>query len=227
MRKVIAILLCFLSMTLNLSHADMFHDYVEYRCQPNLGKITILTSFVRGVRAVDYISDNWDIMEKENIFIHGPHFVMEARVFERSDKIGDNQINSTFTLYPPRGMGMGGALPTTYLTVEIDGVKKIDCNIGCFPGSYVEVTQITICPEDDAIFIDAADRITGEKFSDHFINISDPTIITNEYIKTSGIESDYDVRRSDPDGDHEVGAIYKDADGRKAEYLGNGKWQMR
>ena len=185
MKKVIIIFfLCFTFQ--QYATADMFHDYIEYRYQPKLGKITILSSFVRNEKYVDYVSDNWEELAKKDIFVHGAHHTGEKRVFKRSHTIGKYNIDTILTLYSPVGTGMGGALPITYLQVTINGRRKIDCNIGCFPGGIEEVEEIIICPEDDAIFIKAFDDyIKGEKMCDHFIRISDPEIIDNEYIKTS------------------------------------------
>ena len=183
MSKIAAMLLCFILGMSNLCHADMYHDYVEYRYQPDLGKITILSSSVRNVKYVDYVSDNWEELAKENIFIHGPRFQRVARTFKRSDTIGEYQIDTALTLYPPVGHGMGGALPITYLKVSVNGKLKIDCNIGYFPGGNEEVSQIMICPEDNAIFVSAFGRVHTKRLCEIFIYMDGPEIITNEYIK--------------------------------------------
>jgi hypothetical protein len=182
MKKIAIIITIWFAFQQN-GAADIFHDYIEYRYQPKLGKITILSSFVRSAEYADYVSDDWEELAKENIFVHGAYHTGEKRVFERSNTIGKYKIDTILTLYPPEGPGMGGALPTTYLQVTINGKKKIDCNIGYFPGGNEEVEHIMICPEDDAIFIKAFDRVKSEKICDRFIAISDPEIVTNEYIK--------------------------------------------
>ncbi|MDD3375152.1 MAG: hypothetical protein PHY73_05465 [Candidatus Omnitrophica bacterium] len=185
MKKIIiGLIFCFLVFC-SESVADMYHNYIEYRYQPKLGKITISDSFVRSVEYVDYVSDNWEKLAKEDIFVHGELHAGEARTFKRSAVIGKHKIDTVLTLYPPAGNGMGGAYPTTYLQVMIDEKKKIDCNIGFFPGGKEKVSQITIHPEDDAIFVDAFDFVKGEKICDHYINMSDSEIVTNEYVKTS------------------------------------------
>jgi len=184
MKRISVFVFCLLIFCYTAT-ADMFHDYIEYRYQPKLGKITILSSFVCSLKYVDYVSDNWGELAKENIFIHGEHHAGEKRTFKRGDTIGEHKIETVLTLLPPTGSGMGGALPITYLIVTIDGIKKIDCNIGDFPGGSEGVFQIMICPEDDAIFVEAFDYVKGEEICTHFISISDPETITNEYIITS------------------------------------------
>jgi len=182
MKKVIQISLLLLFLCHN-SMADMYYDYIEYRYQPKLGKITILSSFVRNVKYVDYVKDNWEELARDNIFIHATHHTDEKRVFKRSNRIGRYNIDTVLTLYPPKGFGAGGALPITYLQVTIDGKKKIDCNIGDFPGGMEEVEQIMICPEENAIYIKAFDHYQDKNICESVIFIDGTELITNTYIK--------------------------------------------
>ena len=185
MKKIVSILLFLLLIMSHMSYADMFHEYIEYRYQPDLGKITILSSAVRSEKYVDYVSDNWEEVAKKDIFVHGPYFDGEKRVFQRSHTIGKYKIETTLTLYPPSGSGMGGAHATTKVQVTINGKKKIDCNIGSLPGGNQEVSEIMICPEDDFIAIDASNIMTGKIICGGCVFISGETIITNKYITTS------------------------------------------
>ncbi|MBU1895244.1 hypothetical protein KJ641_00015 [Patescibacteria group bacterium] len=184
MKKMAAIFLCILLGISNLCRADMFKDYIEYRYQPKLGKVTIISNLVRGVEYVDYLSDNWQEVAEQNIFVVGTA-VDEKRVFKRSDEIDEYKIDTVLTLYPAKGYGVGGANPLTTALVTINGKKKIDCNIGYLPRGSKEVKEIMICPEDDYIRIDAFDHIKGQKICEQCIYVSDNTIITNEYIRTS------------------------------------------
>lgn len=181
MKKIaIIIALCFALQ--QSAAADMYHEYIEYRYQPELGKITILSSLVRGRDSVDYVSDNWKELANENIFVHGAYHIGEERVFERSNTIGQYKIDTIMTLYPPAGNGMGGALPVTYLQVMINGTMKIDCNIGYSPGGNEEVEQIMICPGDNIILIKAVNHVKNARICRGSISIKGPDVITNEYI---------------------------------------------
>jgi len=176
MKNVIIVIFCFF-MTCSTATADMYYEYIEYRHQPLLGKITIISSKVNGQKYVDYVKANWKELSENNIFTHGKYGSDKKRRFDRSVMIGKRKIDIILEIYPPGGSGMGGALPTTRLKVAIDGKPKIDCNMRPYLNDMFEQpAQIEIYPGDNSIFMDG-----------RFFWINDSQIITNTIFQNANL----------------------------------------
>lgn len=179
MKKILLGLVLYFSLFCSVSFADMYQDYVEYRYQPKLGKITISYNQVRSEKYVDYLSENWKDLADRDIFTFGSYGSKESRVFKRNSVVDGYEIDTVLTVYSPAGMGMGGAYPTFEIQVFIDGKEKINSHIGYLPGGNYLVSRVTIHPNDEAIFVDAKYLVNSDAVCDDFIRMTDSEIVTD------------------------------------------------
>ena len=62
----------------------------------------------------------------------------------RIEKMDGHEIRTELVIQPPRGLGHGGAVPMSHISVFFDGELKVDCPIGfSFPYS-LNVTKVII-----------------------------------------------------------------------------------
>lgn len=163
-------------------YADWFDSFIEYRYQPELGKITISDGSVRGEKYVKRFADDQTNFAENNIFVEPKS--KQPVVHVRENQIGPHKIKTIITTYAATMTGPGGANWTSTVEVDIDGRKKIDCSIGYYCPDRLSVKEIAIFPEDGIIEI-LAFNDDGKKVEPalEYQFIENPGVITNYCFK--------------------------------------------
>lgn len=154
-------------------------EYIEYRSQPELGRITISDCAVRGPRSAEYLTRHADELAKRGVFACTDD--AKPRVYTRREKVAGWAIDTLVVIYPPRGEGEDAASGSQRLVVRVNGHKKVDCSIGTSPDGELWVSEVTIHPEDGTLEFRAL-TADGEELSlpEDWEALDDPTVITDD-----------------------------------------------
>jgi hypothetical protein len=156
-------------------------EYIEYRYQPELGRISISDCFVRGDKSVAHLQKHARDLPAKGIYPCLDD--KDAHVYRRSEMAGGRKIDTLLILFPPTGGDEGeeGAYGTQRLIVRVNGRRKIDCTIGTSHDGGVWVSQVNVFPEDGTIEVRA---VTGEGeeivLPEEWESLDDPTVITDD-----------------------------------------------
>ena len=173
-------------------------EYIEYRAQPELGRVSISDNTVRGKKAVEHLTAHAAELEKKGIFActdeEKPH------AYRRREKLAGRKIETFVVILPPApAEGDPGdeegpddePATTQRLIVRVDGRTKIACSIGTSSSGELWVSQVIIHPEEGTIEIHALTS-EGEELTlpDDWLSLDDRTLITDQ----SFFEDEPDVR---------------------------------
>jgi hypothetical protein len=162
-------------------------EYVEYRCMPELGHITISDGVVRGKKPVEYLRSHGKELAARGIF---PCTGKRRGAYRRTDEVGGHTFETLVVITPPKDKDEDW---TRRVTVLVDGRKKLDCSIGDSPDGDVFVYGVTIFPEDGTIDVSAVDADGDEVYpSKELAQISNKGVITD------------DTLQPDPDDDEDA-----------------------
>jgi hypothetical protein len=161
-------------------------EYVEYRCVPELGHITISDGIVRGRRAVEYLRSHGKELAARGIFPCTDE--QRRRSYRRTDVLGGHRFETLVVIAPPDGRDEDW---TRRVTVLVDGRKKLDCSVGSSADGEVFVYGITIFPEDGTIEVAAVDADGQELFPPRELELIDnPGVITDDTLQPDMGEDD-------------------------------------
>jgi hypothetical protein len=161
-------------------------EYVEYRCLPELGHITISDGIVRGRKPVEYLRSHGKELAARGIFPCTDE--QRRRSYRRTDVLGGHKFETLVVIAPPDEKD-GDWMRR--VTVLVDGRKKLDCSVGSSPDDEVFVYGVTIFPEDGTIEVAAVDADGEEVFPPRELElIENPGVITDETLQPDMGEDD-------------------------------------
>jgi hypothetical protein len=154
-------------------------EYIEYRAQPELGRITISDCAVRGQRPVDYLVKHTDELEKKGIFPCTDD--TKRHVYRRSETLGERKVDTLVVVSPPTGDGDDAAPGTQRLVVRVNGHIKINCTIGTSADGALWVSEVVIHADDGTLEIRALTD-EGEELTlpEDWESLDNPTVITDD-----------------------------------------------
>jgi hypothetical protein len=161
-------------------------EYVEYRCMPELGHITISDGMVRGRKPVEYLRSHGKELAARGIFPCTDK--QKRRTYRRSDEVGGHTFETLVVILPPKEKDDDWV---RRVTVLVDGRKKLDCSIGDSPDGDVFVYGVTIFPEDGTIQVSAVDADGEEVFPPEELElIKNPGVITDDTLQPDSGDDD-------------------------------------
>src|SRR3954462_9489227 len=103
-------------------------EYIEYRAQPELGRISITDCAVRGAKAVRHLTDHADELAKQGVFVCPDDD--RRHVYKRSERMAGRMIDVLIVVEPPPAVDPGEgkkdddaaeAGGTQRLVIRVDG----------------------------------------------------------------------------------------------------------
>lgn len=168
-------------------------EYIEYRCMPELGHITISDGIVRGRKPVEYLRSHGKELAARGIFPCIDE--QRRRTYRRTDVLGGHKFDTLVLIVPPVDKDADW---TRRVTVLVDGRKKLDCSVGDSPDGEVFVYGVTIFPEDGTIEVAAVDANGDEVFPPEELELIDnPGVITDDTLQPDMGEEDESPRALD------------------------------
>jgi hypothetical protein len=151
-------------------------EFIEYRCLPELGQITISDGVVRGRKPVAHLRSHGKELAARGIF---PCTDREHRKsYRRVEELNGHKFETLIVIVPP---AEADGDFTRRLTVRVDGRKKLDCSVGNSPGDDIFVYGVTIFPDDGTIEVAAVDADGAELFPPAELELIDnPGVITDD-----------------------------------------------
>lgn len=155
-------------------------EYIEYRAQPELGRVTVTDCAVRGKKSVEYLTKNAAELAKGGIFPCLDE-ATKRQIYQRTAKVGDRKIDTLIVVYPPKGKGDDAVPGTQQLVIRVNGRKKVDCTIGTSADGDLWVSEVTVHAEDGTLEIRAL-TADGEELGvpEEWESLDDPTVITDD-----------------------------------------------
>jgi hypothetical protein len=154
-------------------------EYVEYRCVPDLGHITISDGIVRGRKPVQYLRSHVKELSARGIFPCTDE--QRRRSYRRTDEMAGHKFETLVVIVPPADEESDW---TRRVTVLVDGRKKLDCSVGDSPDGEVFVYGVTIFPEDGTIEVAAVDADGQEVYPPRELELIDnPGVITDDTLQ--------------------------------------------
>ena len=164
--------------------ADYYTEFIKYDAQPEFSRIVITNETIRGHRGVDYFKKNVINYEHKNMF-HTRGRNGDFRKITRVENMDGQQVKTIIKIFPPRGFGMGGALPNCKLKIFISDVLMYDSTIGFNFEDNLNTPKIVIHVEECMIETFTCDSVSG--ISHNFMR-SNPIIQQSD--QTTEDESD-------------------------------------
>ena len=154
-------------------------EYIEYRSQPELGRITISDCAVRGAKSTEYLTRHAEELANRGVFACTDDAKPHAYV--RREKVAGWAVDTLVVVYPPRGEGDDAVPGSQRLIVRINGRKKVDCSIGTSADGELWVSGVTIHAEDGTLEFRAL-TAEGEELSlpEDWEALDDATVITDD-----------------------------------------------
>ena len=150
-------------------------EYVEYRCMPELGHITVSDGVVRGKKPVEYLRSHGKELAARGIFPCTDE--QKRRSYRRVDELGGHKFETLVVIVPPKDKDDDWV---RRVTVLVDGRKKLDCSVGDSPDGEVFVYGVTILPQDGTIEVAAVNADGEEVFPPEKLELIDnPGVITD------------------------------------------------
>jgi hypothetical protein len=158
---------------------DTVAEYVEYRCMPELGHITISDGIVRGRKPVQYLRSHGKELAARGIFPCTDEQV--RRSYRRVDEMAGHKFETLVVIMPPADEESDWK---RRVTVLVDGRKKLDCSIGESPDGEIFVYGVTIFPDDGTIEVAAVDADGQEIYPPRELELIDnPRVITDDTLQ--------------------------------------------
>ena len=165
---------------------DTVAEYVEYRCVPELGHITISDGIVRRRKPVQYLRSHAKELAARGIFPCTDE--RRRRSYRRTEQLGGHRFETLVVIVPPADEESDW---TRRVTVLVDARKKLDCSIGDSPDGSLFVYGVTIFPEDGTIEVAAVDADGREVFPPGELElIDDPGVITDATLQPDPVEDE-------------------------------------
>ena len=169
---------------------DEVAEYIEYRCMPELGHITISDGVVRGRKPVEYLRSHGTELAVRGIFPCTD--AQRRRTYRRTEVLGGHKFDTLVVIVPPAEKDGDW---TRRVTVLVDGRKKLDCSVGDSPDGEVFIYGVTIFPEDGTIEVAAVDANGEEVFPPKELElIKNPGVITDDTLQPDMGEDDESPR---------------------------------
>ena len=159
---------------------ETFAEYVEYRCLPELGQITISDGIVRGRRSVAAVKSKAKELSRRGVFPCVDR--QEPHAYHRVDEMTGRRFETLVVITPPAADDEEEDWGRR-VTVTVDGRRKVDCSIGqSVEGLFVY--GVTIFPEDGTVEVSAvADDGTELLPPEQFESLDEPGVITDEALQ--------------------------------------------
>ena len=155
-------------------------EYVEYRCLPELGQITIADGVVRGRKSVARVKAHVRDLAKRGFYPCVDRG--RAHSYRRTDEVDGHRFDTVISITPPAGNDEEDDWERR-VVVTVDGRKKVDCSIGQSADGLF-VYGVTIYPEDGTVEVAAvADDGTELLPPAEFELLDDPGIITDDTLQ--------------------------------------------
>jgi len=154
-------------------------EYIEYRSQPELGRVTIADCAVRGQRPLDYLTKHADELEKKGIFPCTDD--KQRHIYRRTETVAERKIDTLVVVSPATGDGDDEVPGTQHLIVRVNGHIKVNCTIGTSADGALWVNQVVIHPDDGTLEIRALTD-EGEELTlpEDWESLDNPTVITDD-----------------------------------------------
>ena len=169
-----------------LVSADYYTEFIKYDAQPDFSRIVITYETIRGHRGVDHFKENAVKYEQKNLF-HTRGRSGDFREITRMEKMDGQEVKTIIKISPPRGMGMGGAVPNCELEVFINEVLMYDSTIGLNFDSNLNTPKIVIHVQNRMIETYTCDNTSGINYN--FMRsskvIQQPNQLTDDEVDTS------------------------------------------
>ncbi len=130
-----------------VSRADYYTGYLWYRAEPDFSRIVITKETIRGQRGVDGFTAKAKEHEKAGKY-HTHAYGQPVKEIVRVEKMDGHVIRTELVIRPPRGNGLGGAVPRCSIRVFFDGELKLDCPIGYSFLHSLTVSKVIIHAEE-------------------------------------------------------------------------------
>ena len=164
---------------------DWIAEYVEYRCLPDLGLITVSDGVVRGRKPVEHLRANSKALAARGIFGCTD---AARRSHHRTDHVAGHRFETLVAITPPADEDGDW---TRRVTVLVDGRRKVDCSIGSSSDNVLFVYGVTIFPEDGTVEIAAVNADGKEVFPPaEFERIDHAGVITDATLQPDTGEED-------------------------------------
>ena len=144
--------------------ADYYTEFIKYDAQPDFSRIVISYETIRGHRGVYHFYENIGKYEKMNMF-HTRGKSRDFREITRVEHIDEKEIKTIIKIIPPRGRGMGGAVPDCDIKVLIDGAMIHESNIGLDFNANLNTTKIIIHLQESMIESYTCDGTSGISYN--------------------------------------------------------------
>lgn len=129
---------------------DYLIDYYEYTHIPEIGVIKFESGHFRSEKSHKKSKEKRSELEKQGIYIADNK---EKRTIIKECVLGNYNIKSCLTIYPPANTNYGGANYTANIKIEVNNKIKLDCSLGYEPRTKdLNIHQIVIY-EDGIISI--------------------------------------------------------------------------
>ena len=112
-----------------ISWADYYTGFLWYRVEPDFSRIVITKETIRGHRGVDGFKAKAKEHEKAGKY-HTHAYGQPVKKVIKVEEMDGHVIRTELVIRPPRGRGLGGAVPRCSIRVFFDGELKLDCPIG-------------------------------------------------------------------------------------------------
>ena len=150
--RTVPVCICLLGLIMaQPALADYEVGFIWYRVEKELSRIVIAEEHVRGERPVDHFTAKKAEYAKRNMFLTYDYDDNAKRQIVRDVKLDGHQIKTVFTIIPPVGNAVGGALPNCHITIFIDGVKQVDCPFGVAYRDNMQIPKIVIHTADMSV----------------------------------------------------------------------------
>jgi len=147
-----------------LVSADYYTEFIKYDAQPDFSRIVITYETIRGDRAVDHFKENVRKYEQKNMF-HTRGRSGDFREITRMENMDGQEVKTIIKIFPPRGMGMGGAVPKCELEVFINGALIHDSSIGLDFNANLNTPKIVIHVQNRMIETYTCDNTSGISYN--------------------------------------------------------------
>ena len=147
-----------------LVSADYYTEFIKYDAQPEFSRIVVTYETIRGHRGVDHFSENAVKYEQENRF-HTRGRTGDFREITRVENMDGQEVKTIIKIFPPRGMGMGGAVPKCELKVFMSGVLMYDSTIGLNFDTNLNTPKVVIHVQNRMIETYTCDNTSGINYN--------------------------------------------------------------
>ena len=187
-------------------NGDYFTEFIKYEAQPEFSRIVITYETIRGHRGVDHFNGNVKKYEKKNRF-HTRGRTGDFREITRVEKMDKQEIKTVIKISPPRGMGMGGAIPNCMVNVFCNDVLIHESGIGLNFNTNVNTNKIVIHVEECMTETFTSDEGSGISYnfwnSENFqtpVQFIDDSVQPSMSILSIWVEKDVELLLIDTEG---------------------------